>query len=103
MTMAIEMAYAVQLPGCEQKDRLPYRVPNDEDERILMNSSAFKWVEDYVQSLELVLKEELEAVPGVKKMLELQVINMMTTAHRHETGTGNKKRRGLLSFWPFNQ
>ncbi|KIO29843.1 hypothetical protein M407DRAFT_21096 [Tulasnella calospora MUT 4182] len=84
LSIAVEMTHALQIKGCEHYGFLPYQVPKTEDERIIMDATAFKWVDDHVQSLDLVLQEECEWVPGAEEQLKLQVLKMMILAHRLE-------------------
>ncbi|KAG8906006.1 hypothetical protein FRC01_008170 [Tulasnella sp. 417] len=86
LNVIVEMAHAMQVKGCEHFGLLPYQVPEKEDDRIIMDATGFKWVDDHVRSLDLVLQEECEWAPGTKKLLKLQVIKMMILARRLETG-----------------
>ncbi|KAG8944156.1 hypothetical protein FRC00_010733, partial [Tulasnella sp. 408] len=79
------MAHALQVKTCEHYGPLPYQVSTNENQGIVMDAKAFKWVDDHVRSLDLVLLDECDWVSGTKELLQLQVLRMMALARQLET------------------
>lgn len=64
--VVIEMASAFQLQKRRQEGQLSYRLLDDKDEQTLKMTSEFKWVEEHVRTLDLVLRERVRVCSGSK-------------------------------------